>query len=47
MGKRIKKGTRGEAATYITRSHALKKLQLNLREFRYYIILIYLDVYVF
>lgn len=34
MGKRIKKGTRGDAATYITRSQALKKLQLSLREFR-------------
>jgi len=34
MGKRIKKGTRGEAALFITRSQALKKLQLSLREFR-------------
>jgi pescadillo len=35
MGKKIKKGTKGEAATYVTRSQALKKLQLSLREFRY------------
>ena len=34
MGKRIKKGTRGEAALFVTRSQALKKLQLSLREFR-------------
>jgi pescadillo protein len=34
MGKRIRKGTRGEAALFITRSQALKKLQLTLREFR-------------
>jgi pescadillo protein len=34
MGKRIKKGTRGDAAMFITRTLALKKLQLKLREFR-------------
>jgi hypothetical protein len=34
MGKKIKKGTKGEAAAYVTRSQALKRLQLNLREFR-------------
>jgi pescadillo protein len=34
MGKRIKKGTKGEAAKYITRSQALKKLQLSLKDFR-------------
>lgn len=34
MGKRIKKGIRGEAALFVTRSQALKKLQLSLREFR-------------
>lgn len=34
MGKRIKKGTKGEAASYVTRTQALKKLQLTLREFR-------------
>jgi len=34
MGKRIKKGTKGDAATYITRSQALRKLQLSLKEFR-------------
>ncbi len=34
MGKRIKKGLRGEPAIYVTRTQALKKLRLNLREFR-------------
>ena len=34
MGKRIKKGTQGDAAKFITRSQALRKLQLTLREFR-------------
>jgi len=34
MGKKIKKGTKGDAAKYITRSSALKKLKLTLREFR-------------
>ena len=35
MGKKIKKGTKGEATKYCTRSQALKKLQLKLTEFRY------------
>lgn len=34
MGKKIKKGTKGDAALYCTRSTALKKLKLTLREFR-------------
>ena len=34
MGKKTKKSTKGEAAKYITRSSALKKLKLTLKEFR-------------
>lgn len=34
MGKKIKKGTKGDAALYCTRSTALRKLKLSLREFR-------------
>lgn len=34
MGKRIKKGIRGEAALFVTRSQALKRLQISLRDFR-------------
>ncbi len=34
MGKKLKKGTTGDAAKYITRSQALRRLQLSLREFR-------------
>ncbi|PFH33062.1 BRCA1 C Terminus (BRCT) domain-containing protein [Besnoitia besnoiti] len=34
MGKKIKAGTRGEAAQYMTRGQALKKLQLPLSSFR-------------
>lgn len=34
MTKRLKKGQRGEATQYITRSKAIRKLQLNLRDFR-------------
>jgi len=34
MGKKLKKGTTGDVNKYITRSQALRKLQLTLREFR-------------
>ena len=34
MGKKIKKGKVGARADYITRSKALRKLQLNLTDFR-------------
>ena len=34
MGKKIAKGERGDAANYVTRSSALKKLKLTLKEFR-------------
>ena len=34
MAKRIKKGTTGDAVKYCTRSYALKKLKLTLKEFR-------------
>lgn len=34
MGKKIKKGTKGDAAKYVTRSIAIKKLNLSLKEFR-------------
>lgn len=34
MGKRIKKGTTGDAVKFCTRSFALKKLKLTLKEFR-------------
>jgi pescadillo protein len=34
MGRKIKKGTKGEVTKYCTRSQALKKLQLKLSEFR-------------
>jgi pescadillo protein len=34
MGKKIKKGVKGEASKYITRSKALKNLKLSLKEFR-------------
>jgi hypothetical protein len=30
MGKRIKKGKKGEASQYLTRSNAIRKLQLTL-----------------
>jgi len=33
-GKKIKKGTRGEVAKYISRNSALKKLMLGLKDFR-------------
>ncbi|PHJ23171.1 brca1 c terminus domain-containing protein [Cystoisospora suis] len=34
MGRKVKAGTRGEAAQYMTRGQALKKLQLSLAAFR-------------
>ena len=34
MGREQKKGHRGIAATYITRSQAVRKLQVSLRDFR-------------
>lgn len=34
MGKRIKKGKKGEVTQYITRSKAIRKLQLSLKDFR-------------
>ena len=34
MGKKIKKGTKGEASQYLTRSNAIRKLQLPLQDFR-------------
>ena len=34
MAKKIKKGKRGEAAQYLTRSKAIRKLQLSLKDFR-------------
>lgn len=34
MGKKIKKGTKGEQSQYLTRSKAIRKLQLSLKDFR-------------
>ena len=34
MGKKIKKGKKGEASQYLTRSNAIRKLQLSLQDFR-------------
>jgi pescadillo protein len=34
MGKRIKKGTKGEGSQYLTRSNAIRRLQLPLQDFR-------------
>ncbi|KAL7746369.1 mRNA-binding ribosome synthesis protein nop7 [Sorochytrium milnesiophthora] len=35
MGRLIKKGTTGAATLYITRNHAVKKLQVSLQDFRH------------
>ena len=34
MGKKIKKGTKGEATQYLTRSNAIRVMQLSLQDFR-------------
>ena len=34
MGKKLKKGKKGEATQYLTRSKAIRKLQLSLKDFR-------------
>ena len=34
MAKKIKKGTKGERSQYLTRSKAIRKLQLSLKDFR-------------
>jgi pescadillo protein len=34
MGKQIKKGKKGEASQYLTRSKAIRKMQLSLKDFR-------------
>jgi pescadillo len=34
VGNKIKKGTKGEASYYLTRSNAIRRLQLNLKDFR-------------
>jgi pescadillo protein len=34
MGKKIKKGKKGERSQYLTRSKAIRKLQLSLKDFR-------------
>ena len=34
MGKQIKKGKEGEASQYLTRSKAIRKMQLSLKDFR-------------
>jgi pescadillo protein len=34
MGKRIKKGRKGEQSQYLTRSKAIRKMQLSLKDFR-------------
>ena len=35
LGKKLKKGYAGEAILYMTRSQALRKLSLSLKDFRY------------
>ena len=34
MGKRIKKGKKGEATQYLTRSNAIRAMQVTLKDFR-------------
>jgi len=34
MGKKIKKGTKGSVSQYLTRSNAIRRLQLTLQDFR-------------
>ena len=34
MGKRIKKGKKGEASQYQTRSNAIRAMQVSLKDFR-------------
>ena len=34
MGKRIKKGKKGEASQYLTRSNAIRAMQVTLKDFR-------------
>lgn len=34
MGKKLQKGKRGERTQYLTRSKAIRKLQLSLKDFR-------------
>ena len=34
MGKKIKKGTKGPVSKYITRSKAIKKLDIPIKDFR-------------
>ncbi|CAD7697662.1 unnamed protein product [Ostreobium quekettii] len=34
MGKRIKRGTKGNAVNYLTRTRAIRKLQVSLKDFR-------------
>lgn len=39
MGKEMKKGQKGIAANYLTRSQVLRRLQITLRDFRYVAVL--------
>ena len=34
MGRKLKKGAKGPSAQYLTRSHAIRRLQLTLADFR-------------
>lgn len=40
LGKKLKKGYAGEAILYMTRSQALRKLSLSLKDFRYWLNLV-------